>query len=372
MMSSEATTLTIRKCMVAFALCLACCLPRVVLARASETPSVSAANPAPNPVAGVKSTTAQMRSGRGDHLAVTLCVADCKPKKDDDSKCVTAKYDFFGRLAWPVTTILIVLILLLNKKRLSPLLKLLRRVKAGDVEFEFNTADALRAKASITEAYQEFKKTAQDAYSHFARVHQIQEHFDRALDAIRRQVEASVVEGKALTWPRDARATLHVPDIVIKEFTYQLLDYVPRGGGSGRRFSSRRGILGRAWRLERSFGTGNALEPSPTVGAKPDDTEETRLVQEWGMTRKEAGSWQQEPRKAFLCTIVREPEVGGVRGLAQGVVYIDSLTSNAFGDDTTAKGIASWAETDPAVVQLGKALGEAARDLREGGTFLEF
>jgi hypothetical protein len=277
-----------------------------------------------------------------------------------------------GKLAWPVTALLLFLLLLFNRKALGPFFNLLRRVKAGNVEFEFNTPDALRAKDSITEAYEEFKKTAQDAYTHFARVHGIQEHFDRALETIRKKVEVTVVGGKALTWPNDARATLHVPDIVIKEFTYQLLDYVPRGGGSGRRYSSRRGILGRAWRLERSFGAGNALAQQQTVGAKPDDTEETRLVQEWGMTRKEAASWQQEPRRAFLCTIVREPGVGGLKGIAQGVIYIDSLTPDAFGDDLTAKGIADWAEKEPTVVQLGKALGEAAKDLRKGGTFLEF
>jgi hypothetical protein len=389
--SSASARPTMSKCLGIVALCLVDLLPCLVSAQAglgstSGLPTSTAPPPASHITrapairpATDATTERQLPSGtpteRADRVAVTLCLPDCKVQKGEDKdkdKCVTAAYDFLGKLAWPVTALLIFVLLLLNRKTLSPLFRFLSRIKAGDVEFEFKPDDAMRAKTSITEAYQEFKKTAEDAYSQIARMHAIPEYFDRAMVAIREKVEGTVVGGKALSWSKDARATLHIPDVVLKEFTYQLLDYVPRGGGSGRRFSSRRGILGRAWRLERSFGAADALEPSNAVGAKSDDTHEMRLVQEWGMTRKEAASWQQEPRRAFLCAIVREADVGGVKGIAQGVIYIDSLTPGAFGDDSMALGIADWAEKHPTVVQLGMALGEATKDFRKGGTFLEF
>jgi hypothetical protein len=65
---------------------------------------------------------------------------------------------------------------------------------------------------------------------------------------------------------RPIRGTIHVPDIIFKEYLYQLTKYyvlTENGsrveGSPGRRFSMRFGIIGRAWRLKESIAVGYAL-----------------------------------------------------------------------------------------------------------------
>ncbi|MGC2220926.1 MAG: hypothetical protein WA624_00400, partial [Methylocella sp.] len=344
--------------------CIAISLVAIAVAQpnAQLAPAVARNSPAPSILRPPGPTSS-------DGIAVSVNVGS--NHGSPERKCIKGGFELLGEVAWPLTVLILAVPLLLNRKLLRLLFGSLRRVKAGDLEFEFNAQDALRAKISISDAYEEFRKTAQVAYAHFVRVYSIRERFQNALMTLREKVKgSSKLGGDTLDWPEDFRATVHVPDVVLSEFTYQLLDYLPRGGGSGRRFSSRRGILGRSWRLERSLGMGNALvAPTSAPGAKP---EEAALIQEWGMTRTEAFSWRQDQRHSFLCIIVRSPEIGASPGIPIGVLYVDSKTVNAFGTDDEAVGIAKWAETQPAIKELGEALNQALQDLRKGGTFLDF
>ena len=338
---------------------------------ASIAPPPHAAGEAPVHVEQSVHTNRLMETASPQRLNVALCISQCGSAGEPLEFGRTA--DIVKSVAWPGAALLIALILIFNARRLRQALGPLRRVKAGTLEFEFSSEDALRVKESITESYEEFQKTAKRAYAHYARAHLIQEHFDQALHAVRTHFTENIGRDNTRTWPDDSRATLHINDIVVSEFTYQLLDYVPRGGGSGRRFSSRRGILGRALRLDRSIGVGDALRPLPAIaGGEPSDSEETRLIESWGMSRHEAASWKQEKRHSFLCIIVREPSDVATSGVPLGVLYIDSTAKNSFGTDNEAEAIAKWAERSPSVNALGVALAKALADLREGGTFLEF
>ena len=72
------------------------------------------------------------------------------------------------------------------------------------------------------------------------------------------------------------RSTIHVVDILFAESYFQLLPYIPAGGGDGRSWSIRYGIVGRTWRHMQPYGEGN-LKMS-----------EADLIDQWGMTIEEA------------------------------------------------------------------------------------
>jgi hypothetical protein len=343
----------------------------VASAAYAQTPTTTVSLASNAPVASAQTDRGATLAAKTDKLDVSLCVNRCSSdEKPEEGGCFAA---LLKSVAWPITALLISWLVIRNAHRIRYALGPLRRIKAGGFEFEFNPDDAMRAKASITESYEEFQKTARTAYAHYARVYSIQEHFDQALRAFREHFESATPSSEGRHWPGDFRATLHIWDIVIGEWTYQLLDYSPQGGGSGRRFSARRGILGRTLRLGRSLGMGDALKRLPgAAGSEIGDTDETRLVEEWGMFRKEASAWRQDKRHSFLCVIVRAPAEKANNGIPLGVLYIDSKVKDAFGDDEAATAMAKWAETSTGVKTLGEGLSKAIAELREGGTFLEF
>lgn len=111
------------------------------------------------------------------------------------------------------------------------------------------------------------------------------------------------------------RSTIHVQDLLFEDALYQLLDYYPsQGSGRGRSFSSRRGIIGKAWRLSES----QYAEVVPSS--------ERELILEWGMTDSEADTAGHN-RHSFGCVILRS---GGEK---LGLIYFDSPVKRAFGND---------------------------------------
>jgi hypothetical protein len=283
--------------------------------------------------------------------------------------CCTPLLGFLGKIAWPLVTFVLA-IMLMGSGAIAKLLPLIRSVKAGGVEVEFNPADAKRARATIVDTYRDFNRVAREAYAQAVRVHSIRENLRTSVDAIRGKLQV------AGHWPsEDYRATIHVPDVVISEFLYQLVDYLPSGLGSGRRFSVRRGIIGRCWRLRCSLGAGDALAPTkqdPATanvhGHSPDDT---ALVEQWGMTWDEAETWRKDKRHSFLCILLRDSRGSKAPHPPVGILYVDSVAPNAFGTDDVARSVAVQLESDPALHNLGSRVAEALDELREGGTFLD-
>src|SRR5882762_2589684 len=160
----------------------ASCVAISLVATAVAQPNAEQVPPAPqNSLAPSLASTPAPTPTDGVAVSVNVGSGQSSP----DRKCTEAVYEFWGKLAWPITVLILGGALIVNQKWLKMLFGSLRKVKAGQVEFEFNAEDALRAKISISEAYEEFRKTAQVAYAHFVRVYSIKERFEKALGTVR-------------------------------------------------------------------------------------------------------------------------------------------------------------------------------------------
>jgi hypothetical protein len=119
-----------------------------------------------------------------------------------------------------------------------------------------------------------------------------------------------------LKWPNNQppegfRCTIHVPDALTPDGLCQLIDYWPTGGGAGRAWSCRYGIIGLAWRkLESQH---NTLH------------ERSDLIERAGMTYEEASARAQLPKRGFSCTLLR---VGS--GPPVATLYMDARHESAF------------------------------------------
>jgi hypothetical protein len=122
------------------------------------------------------------------------------------------------------------------------------------------------------------------------------------------------------------RSTIYVPDMLLDQSLYQLLDYYPPtsdGGRKGRAFSTRYGMIGRSWRLEKSDFKGK-------VSTNPED-----LIGEWAMTRTEAKE-AALGRKSFACILLKN-----VNDECLGLFYMDSRPESVFDS--------AWTQTEKLV-----------------------
>jgi hypothetical protein len=249
-----------------------------------------------------------------------------------------------GVFVWPAV-VLVALVMLFGTSRGNSLISgLSGRVKslsAFGVSLELTPQAATEAKATIETTFADYRSI-------------VVREFDRQVST--RNVDAQFRKlCREFIWPHlsaavtiDLRCTLHVPDILFTEALYQLLDYYPTGGGRGRTYSSRYGILGTCFRSEM-----DSYRPDvPTV--------EEQLIVEWGMNSQEAAAAGQG-RKSFACFIVRkdahEPTLG--------IVYLDTKVRNAFGptDDSADIGpfVAEGLQRTGLINTLER-LGEAMRE----------
>jgi hypothetical protein len=254
-------------------------------------------------------------------------------------------------LAWPVSVVGIIALFAFHPRlsRIFGLAKVVRKIGVAGIEMEIS-ADAVdhvrdQLRLSISELFEK----AEDEYRRMADVMRIYEHLERVMSEV---ALPRALKNNELATVRDLRGTVHVQDIVFKEYLYQIVDYYPPSGGSGRRFPQRYGMIGRSWRLGESLGEGDAFE-----GGKG---EERTLIVEWGMVRGEVQA-NTRNRSAYLAVILR-----GVadRGFPVGVLFADSGTAKAFGDDTLATKIAVELEQSQEVQALSESVERALIPLR--------
>lgn len=121
---------------------------------------------------------------------------------------------------------------------------------------------------------------------------------------------ASLIEkAPGLAGKRGFRATIHIPDPLFANRLYQLLNYQPKGGGAGRVFSARSGIIGMAWRNRASDRWYQGL------------TDEVELRRKWGMTPEEAAERvSADSEKLFLAF----PLFDASGAVPIGVFYFDA------------------------------------------------
>jgi hypothetical protein len=215
---------------------------------------------------------------------------------------------------WPIVVTVIVFYFLLSKgapERLRLLLRSFKSLKLGSAEIVLD--DSERAKASTEDTFTALREQAKLQYDLWVQRRNMR---DKLQDVVKDIVDYCESHAKPLP---SYRCTVHVPDIVFDSALYQLIDYLPRGGGRGRVFSVRFGIIGRVWRLFQADTQGGL--------PKVSDEDETKLVREWGMTREEAKIAAHD-RPSFLCV----PLAVGTDKV--GIFYMDSEKVEAFSTDS--------------------------------------
>lgn len=256
-----------------------------------------------------------------------------------------------GKVAWPAG-LLIGLLLIAWNSRLRRLFgagsRLVRKISAGGVEMEISSEAVDEVRQQLRGSFRELVGNARDEYERMADLQDV----DVRLAAV---IEKQLVPSLGGARPPGLRATIHVKDIVFKDYLYQLVDYHPAGGGAHRRFSQRFGIIGRSWRTGKSHGTGNAFGSAAS---------EESLVEEWGMNRDETHGVL-NTRPSCLSVLLRSA------GVDVGILYVDSSKRDAFGNDRAAQIYSVSLEAEPLVVGLAAAVERVLAPLRAAGPNLD-
>ncbi|MGC1580956.1 MAG: hypothetical protein WA766_05710, partial [Candidatus Acidiferrales bacterium] len=230
-------------------------------------------------------------------------------------------------VAWPIAAFLIVLMLLISiavsatiKGLFREAVSLVRSIEIGGVKMEIDASAVAEVKKFLGDSMHELAAKAKGQYDQLATATSVDE---RLKNVVRDCLPKILKKNNLPQMPPDLRATVHVPDIVFKDYLYQLVDYYPgpeRHHPLGRRYSQRFGIIGRAWRLGRSIGRGKAV-------TGPDAA--IQLITVWGMQPREADN-HSHLQPANLCVILFDHADNNRQ---VGLLYVDSTKENAFGVD---------------------------------------
>jgi hypothetical protein len=243
-----------------------------------------------------------------------------------------AKLIFGAIFPWPLLiSLLLVYILFANgaPARIGTLLRPFESIKLFGQEFVLNRQGGENAEAAIAIFKQEISDQFDEDIKKFTLAEKHKELFDKSIATVLPQV-----------MNRQVRSTIYVMDRLFAGRLYQLLDYYPvtTMSGRGRTFSSRYGIIGKAWRLGDS-------QYNPTVPIT-----EKQLILEWGMTKEEADD-AGHGRQSFACIILKDD---GQERLA--LIYLDSPQKDAFGDQDTWEKVKQTAQANAGKLGLTAAL----------------
>lgn len=194
---------------------------------------------------------------------------------------------------------------------LSSLLRRLTKAGGFGVSFDFSPESAKATRDTIEGALGDLRKTITRELEAEVRARSLQRALGKVLQETQLRDETKF------------RATIHIQDPLFNDWLYQLLDYYPTGGGHGRSFSTRAGIIGKVWRTDR-FDTWRQEEGVPL----------RRLIQEWGMTPEEAARRQVSDETKGMMAIPLHDRADS-RPIA--VMYLDSTEPNLFGANEHAR-----------------------------------
>jgi hypothetical protein len=257
-------------------------------------------------------------------------------------------------VTWPVVVAGVVLYLGVSRvatARLASIFGRFRSLKLLGAEVGFSEEGARRLAADADKTFDEFRREADVEFQRQAHLQDLR----RKLELIFRASSPEISDDdelRACAKRCHFRCAIHVPDILFTDTLYQLLDYYPKQerGGAGRRFSTRFGIIGRAWRLHEHQGEGTAAH------SKED------LVREWGMTDEEAETHSRQ-RPSYICAVLKEPG-----GLTLGVLFLDSTEREAFGNSDRAVALAGALALKAERVGFTEALQKVLNELSKYST----
>jgi hypothetical protein len=238
--------------------------------------------------------------------------------------------------------------------RLASIFGRFRSLKLLGAEVAFSEEGARRLASDAEHVFDEFRRQADLEFQRQAR----RQDLRRELELIFQSSAPDVGDDDNLrTCARKPgfRCAIHVPDILFTDTLYQLLDYYPKQerGGAGRRFSTRFGIIGRAWRLNEHQGEEAAAHSKEA------------LIREWGMTDEEAESHSRQ-RPAYVCAVLHDQ-----RGLPLGVLFVDSTEHAAFGGRDQAAALAGSLALKAARVGFTEALQKVLNELSKYSTAIQ-
>jgi len=256
--------------------------------------------------------------------------------------------DLVRALAWPVVILILISALVMGAKfrrRMAEFLRIFKSIKLWEAEFVISEAGAKEVAMDLKEAFADYRRQVIWEYDRQLGVNLLKEKLERVVED---HVKPYLIDsGDKLEF----RCTIHIPDILFAETLYQLLDYYPKGGGRGRIWSTRFGIIGRVWRLGKS----------ETLGNVP--TREGALIGEWGMTREEASA-AALGRRFFSCVVLRDEE-----DIALGIFYLDAAKENAFGTGDPQR-LQDMILQGCKQCGLIKSLSDLSRELRKRGPLI--
>jgi hypothetical protein len=227
-----------------------------------------------------------------------------------------------GSFLIPLVIILTLLYLLGSKRAPERLAHLMQPFSSFKfLGTEFVVSDAVKVSASAETTLRGYRADTKAKYEALVERNKIVELHKKLIN----DVLGPAIGG--LDKAEGFRSTIHVRDILFAESYYQLIPYFPAGGGGdGRSFSIRYGIVGKTFRQGASNWMGD-LKMS-----------HANLIDLWGMTAEEA-TLAKSTRPALVAIVLRDATKEVV-----GILYADSNTVNAFGDTTTGEAVAAALE----------------------------
>jgi hypothetical protein len=224
-------------------------------------------------------------------------------------------------LPWPVTIMVVVYFVFGSPWGLSNLVaifSLFRKVKLFGAEFELNErvkAKVESAANDISEILHDYKTRVDAETARLVAQYQISRKLGSFAD------EHFIKKFGRERVGRDFRCTIHIADPINEANLYQLVDYHPGGGGAGRTFSERFGIIGKVWRSGETFVVGELLKDG---GANLTEEQKiARIIEDWGMNRAEAERALERP--SYACMLLEDKD-----GAKIGTLYLDSKITKAF------------------------------------------
>lgn len=208
-----------------------------------------------------------------------------------------------------------------GKKIWATIASKLRTVKVGTVNVELSPEARTVAKATLEETFSVYRMQIASEIQQQVGKYKVESLASSIYDgAVRPYLEQ---RGKS---DKEVRLTVYIPDVLFDGGLLQLIGYRPEGGGAGRRFDHRFGILGRAWRLEKP-------QVEKEVPQKQDD-----LIKSWGMTKAQAR--ERHERQSFACVpLFSHNEL-------VGAIYMDAPQKDTFEEAGLVAAIDACAETD--------------------------
>ena len=246
-------------------------------------------------------------------------------------------------LFWP-TIVAVLLGCLVATGELKNMVGRLRKVSGAGLDFEFSEDGAPKTRQTFEESFATIRRQLRREFDRLARIHNLAEKRQTVV----RETLAPLLLGLHPGASPSYRCTVHVPDPLFQDHLYQLLDYYPDGGGRGRSFSIRVGLIGLVWRAGRS------LESQDLV-------DEAELIGKWGMTAAEADASRASGRRSFIGVLLTD-----LYGVQVGVVYLDSKSPETFGRtplerQTVIEAIASGCREKGLTANLATAVREMRR-----------